>query len=96
MEARADPANGTPADAALASSGRVEPGGSREAGDLAIPADAEALYVWCALEGHEAAGERLTVPLAAPHADDEEAVPAPTLGLWGLAALALALARGGR
>lgn len=86
-------ANTSP-EQALVSTRTLEPGGSQALGELAIPADAEALYVWCSVDDHEAEGEGLLVPVASPHASgarDE----APGLGP-GLAALALALAAGRR
>lgn len=62
---------------ALASSGPLSPNASRDAGGLAVPADAGTLYVWCSRPGHEAAGEALRVPIEPPEAD---ASPVPGLG----------------
>jgi hypothetical protein len=55
----------TSADRAIADSGSIEANGSRNAGEVAIPANAEALYVWCDRQNHEGAGERLVVALEA-------------------------------
>jgi hypothetical protein len=67
----ADPGRAaTEPERAIASTGPIEPNGSRAVPDVAIPPEAEALYVWCSVDDHEARGERLVVPLADPHADD--------------------------
>lgn len=88
-----DRANTSP-ERALVSTRTLEPGGSQAVGELAIPADAEALYVWCSIDDHQAEGEGLLVAVDSPHAS-EGRDEVPGLGP-GLAALALALAAGRR
>lgn len=89
----ADPAHDdTPAHAAIASV-EVPANASRDAGSFTVPEDARALYVWCDLPGHEAAGAWMRVPLTPTEASNES--PLGGLGALG-AALAGALAIGGR
>ncbi|PSG98303.1 hypothetical protein BRD56_00720 [Thermoplasmatales archaeon SW_10_69_26] len=87
---RADPANGTPTEAALVASQRLPANASQAVGELAIPARADELYAWCSLADHEAAGEHLTVPLAAPHDEDPAPTAAPSTGAAVLALAAIA------
>lgn len=63
---------GTSTEQALVSTGTIAPNTSVDAGEFTIPADAESLYVWCSRDGHEAAGEHLTLALEPPHDAFEE------------------------
>lgn len=88
------PASASPTDA-LASTGPIPANSSRDAGDVPIPPDARALYVWCSKPGHEARGENLTLALE-PASMDEESKSTPGPGgaaLLGLAAAAFATVR---
>jgi hypothetical protein len=97
---RADPdRNATPPEASLIASGELEPSASRALGELAIPAEADALYAWCAREGHEAAGEHRVVDLESPHADEpnrDTPAPGPVTVLAVLIALAVLWGRRAR
>lgn len=94
--ASADPSHAdTPASAALAEA-EVPPNGSRDAGSFQIPADADALYVWCDEPGHEAQGAWMRVPVE-PATETSNASPAgPTSAALALLAAALSLALGRR
>lgn len=94
VNASVDEGANTSTDAALVSSERIEPGGSRALGDLAIPADAEALYVWCSIGDHEAAGESLVVLVEPAYDEEQDEAPGPGGGLLLLAVGVAAGARG--
>lgn len=86
----------TSTEHALVSSEPIEPGGSQALGELTIPDGAEALYVWCSVDDHEAAGEHLLVPVEPSHDGEEtDAVPGFGPSVAALAAI-LALAVGRR
>lgn len=89
MNASADPTHeNTSANAAIAATALVPANGSRDAGTFRVPSDASALYVWGGRPGHEAAGERLVVPVEASSEEGRWA-PAGPVALAGLAASAL-------
>lgn len=100
--ASADPAReNTSTERALASSGLIPPASSADAGELVIPGDAQALFIWCSLEGHEAEGEHMVLPLQAPHEQEQESeLGVPSAALWIVASLlakaALTSSRGQR
>lgn len=84
----------TPVDEALVSSHRLSANASEAAGELAIPAGAEALYAWCSIDDHEDRGEHHVIELELPHEPDDAPVPAAALSaLLMAAAAALGLGR---
>lgn len=94
--ASADPSHtDTPAGTALAEAD-VPVNSSRDAGSFQVPADADALYVWCDETGHEASGAWMRVPVE-PATETSNASPAgPASAALALLAAALSLALGHR
>lgn len=94
--ASGDPSHAdTPASAALAEA-NVPVNSSRDAGSFQIPAEADALYVWCDEPGHEAAGAWMRVPVE-PARETSNASPAsPASAALALLAAALCLTLGRR
>lgn len=93
--ASADPSRqDTPAEVAIADSGPVPANGSRDAGQLTIPRDAEALYVWCETGDHEAQGAWFTIPVEPAPEADEQAAETSGPGPWLVLSAALAVTVG--
>lgn len=91
--ASADPErSNTSTEDALARAGPVTSNRSASGGEFTIPEDAEALYLWCWIDEHEAEGEVLRVPLQPAHEDGDETEAIPASGPALLLALGVGLA----
>lgn len=91
-EDEADPdRSNTSTEDAIAHAGPRTANRSASGGEFTVPEDAEALYVWCWLDDHEAEGERIVLQVDPPHAEDPDGAPGPGAVAVGVELLLAAL-----